>query len=422
MNLRNKLYDLIVVGGGTSGVAAAISAARLGLKTLIVEKNSFLGGAMTGGLVTPMMNNISLEDNNTLICELLNRLILTGDSAKYMDDNPGWFNPEIMKCVLDDLCVESNVDVLFDSFLQEVHVECEKISKIGIFFQGEIKYIESNYFIDATGDALLSKMAGISFDFGSNGKTQPLSLRFIMSGVDTLKFADFLEGVDSDESVTSVDRSNMQIQFTTAFTWDKNDYALNDLFQKALESGIITSAEAKYFQVFSIPGQPSSVAFNCPRLDFDFNPLDHLDVSKAYIEGRKSIRRIADFCVKMLPGFEESYVSNIANNLGVRDSRRVIGKYVLTQDDVGKQVENIAARSDYPFDIHSNEEGKSVLSGKHYYEVPLECLQVNELNNLFVIGRCISADFLMQSSLRIQPNCFAMGEFIGRYIADKVTS
>lgn len=415
MEVREK-YDLIVVGGGTSGVVCSVSAARSGLKVLLIEKNSFLGGTMTGALVTPMMRNLP-QENNSILAEILERLSSTGDSVNYQGDNSGWFNPEIMKCVLDDICEESNVEVLFDTVVISADILRKKLESVECFNKSGRKIFGAKYFVDATGDADLASLSGVPFEVGDYGRTQPVSLRFNMSGINIEKFAKWLENFDNDRNVTTVFRENSKIYLSTACTFDNKDWKLRPLFEKALETGTLKKSDCKYFQIFSIPGQNGAITFNCPRIDLLINPLKDKDISKALLEGRKSIRRIANFCQKFLPGFEDAYISTIANNLGVRDSRRIKGKYNLTYNDLSKVVETPVAKSDYPFDIHSNTQDKSILSKRAYYEIPLESLQVNEINNLLVVGRSISSDFLMQSSLRIQPNCFAMGEFAGKYIA-----
>ncbi len=412
----SQKYDLIVVGGGTSGVVCSISAARLGLKVLLIEKNSFLGGTMTGALVTPMMRNIA-QENNSIMLEILDRLAKTGDSVNYQGENEGWFNPEIMKCVLDDLCVESGVEVLFDTVVISADTLSTNLESVECFNKSGRKHFGAKYFVDATGDADLATLAGVPYEVGDYGRTQPVSLRFNMSGINIEKFSIWLENFDEDRNVTTVFKENGKTYLSTACTFDNKDWKLRPLMEKALEEGILKYSDCKYFQIFSIPGQNGAIAFNCPRIDLMVNPLKGEDISKALLEGRRSIRRIAKFCQKFLPGFENSYVSTIANNLGVRDSRRIKGKYSLSKDDLSRVVQNPVAKSDYPFDVHSNSQDKSILSKRAYYEIPLEALQVNEIDNLLVVGRSISSDFLMQSSLRIQPNCFAMGEFAGKYIA-----
>ncbi len=421
MEIKEK-YDLIVTGGGTSGVAAAVSAAKNGLKVLLIEKNSFLGGTMTGGLVTPMMKNLE-QDKISFMNEILERLAKTGDSINYEGNNPGWFNPEIMKCVLDDICQENQVDVLFDTIVISADSFGNKVESIECFNKSGRLYFGAKYFVDATGDADLAALLKIPFEVGDYGRTQPVSLRFNMSGINIEKFSLWLENYDTDREVTTVYKKDGKTYLSTACTFDGGkNWKLRPLFEKALEKKVLKYSDCKYFQIFSIPGQDGTISFNCPRIDLPINPLKSEDISKALIEGRKAIRRIAAFCKEFFPGFENAYISTIANNLGVRDSRRIKGKYYLKKDDLSRIMENPVTKSDYPFDVHSNSQDKSILSRRAYYEIPLESLEVNEFDNLLIIGRAISADFLMQSSLRIQPNCLAMGEFAGKYVAKKIKS
>lgn len=421
MEITEK-YDLIVAGGGTSGVAAAVSAAKEGLRVLLIEKNSFLGGTMTGALVTPMMKNLWQEEN-FFTNEILQRLAKTNDSVNYQGNNPGWFNPEIMKCVLDDICLEYGVEILFDTVVISADSFGKKVESIECFNKSGRQYFGAKYFIDATGDADLAALLKIPFDIGNYGQTQPVSLRFNMSGINIEKFALWLENYDTNREITTIYRENGKTFLSTACTFDsQKNWKLRPLFEKALEKKVLKYSDCKYFQIFSIPGQEGSISFNCPRIDFPVNPLKVKDISKALLEGRKAIRRIAAFCKEFLPGFEHAYISTIANNLGIRDSRRIHGKYCLKKEDLSRVMENPVAKSDYPFDVHSNSHDQSILSNRAYYEIPLESLEVNEFDNLLIIGRSISADFLMQSSLRIQPNCLAMGEFAGKHIAQKLKS
>lgn len=413
---NKKRYNLIVAGGGPSGVAVAISAARQGLQVLLIEKNTYLGGAMTGGLVMPMMRSIQNE-NSSILDELLSRLAQTGDSINYQNNNRGWFNPERVKMLLDMMVQEAGIDVLFDSVVLSVDYLKNKIEGIECFNKSGRIYYEADFFVDATGDADLASLAGVGFDSGNYGKNQPVSLRFNMGGVDLEKFANWLENFDQDRNVTTVFRDNNQIHLSTACTFDNANWALRPLFEKAIEEGVLEYKDANYFQIFTVAGQNGAIGFNCPRVPFDVNPLDANDTTKALMWARGAIFRLADFCKKYLVGFEKAYVSNIANNLGIRDSRRIKGKYILKEEDICRIMPNPVAKSDYPFDVHSTQKDKSILSRRAYYEIPLESLLVNEFDNLAVCGRCISCDFLMQSSLRIQPTCFAMGESLGLHIA-----
>lgn len=424
----NQNWDLIVTGGGTSGVAAAISAARYGCKVLIVEKNSFLGGTATGALVTPMMKNITQSGENLtqgIVLEVLDRLAKSGNSAAFKDGNPGWFNPEMLKCVLDDFCEENKVEILFDTVVLGTEVDNNNITSIKCWNKGGFSKLKSKYYIDATGDADLAALAGVPFE---SNEHQTMSLRFIMANVDLDVFAQWLTDIDPDSNVTAIDYHNYEtILLTTAHTWDNLDWKLRPFFTIAVKEGILEEEDAAYFQVFSIPGQKSAVAFNCPRISakHELDPLNPEDISYAYKQGRKQIRRIAEFCKKYLSGFEEAYISQIAPQLGVRDSRRINGLYKLTEEDIleAKKFDNAVAKSNYPVDIHAKEKGKNEL--KHlppdqYYEIPLESLIPVNIENLLIVGRCISTTFKAQASVRIQPNCWSMGEYASKYVADKI--
>lgn len=418
----NSKWDLIVAGGGTSGVAAAISAARNGSKVLIIEKNSFLGGTATGSLVTPMMKNIEISG---ILAEVIDRLTKTGNCAKHSNGNPGWFNPEMLKCLLDDFCEENNVEVLFDTVVLGAEVKDNNITSIKCWNKGGYSDLKAKYFIDATGDADLASLAGVPFE---SEEHQAFSLRFIMSNVDLDVFAQWLNDIDPDSGVTSIDYYKYEtLLLTTAHSSETSGWKLRPYFNMAVKEHVLEPSDASYFQVFSIPGQKDALAFNCPRISANkqLDPLNPQDISYAYKQGRKQIRHLVEFCKKYLQGFDDAYVSQIAPQIGIRDSRRIIGKYKLTEADIlhAKKFDDPVAKSDYPVDIHGTSSGKSELihlSAGEYYEIPLESLLPENINNLLVVGRCISATFRAQASIRIQPNCWAMGEYAGKYVSDKI--
>ncbi|OGI21626.1 MAG: hypothetical protein A2287_08690 [Candidatus Melainabacteria bacterium RIFOXYA12_FULL_32_12] len=438
------MWDLIVVGGGASGVAAAISAARQKCKTLLIEKMGFLGGTSTAALVTPMMRNMISNDQNLtngIYLEVLERLRETGHAATHTDGNPGWFDPEMMKCVLDDLCEESGVEVLFDTTVTNVKTQNDLLISVICLNKSGFSELKAKYFIDTTGDADVAALAGVPFELGDSDKTyhytfleeddhrhQALSLRFIMTNVDIEALGDWLKEVDPDSGISSVVQDKKgQILLTTAHTWEDKDWKLRPYFNQAVKDGVLKPEDGAYFQIFSIPGQKNAIAFNCPRIysEKNLNPLNMWDISYAQKMGRKQIRRIAEFCKIYLIGFKEAYISQIAPQLGIRDSRRIEGIYKLTEEDIfnAKKFNNPAAKSNYPVDIHSTEKGKSELKflpESEYYEIPVESLMTQQYTNLLVAGRPISATFRAEASLRIQPNCWALGETAGNLASEKI--
>mgnify|MGYP001805810695 CR=1 FL=1 len=417
-------YEVIVVGGGTAGCAAAYIAGKSGLRTLLVEKNIHLGGTMTSGLVIPAMNSSQNQINTDFYKALIKELKPLNGQATYMN-NPGWFNPELCKIALDRLMAKANVEVLFDTHIVGVNTLNKEIDGLMLSSNMLSVYIGAKYVVDATGNCDVAKLAGAEFIQNEN-EFQPVSLRFEMSGINLNTFSSWLLDYDKDRTVTTMQLIDGQIHLSTAYTWDtrpkdKIKWALEPLFLDAVKEKVLKDSDRSYFQLFTIPNMLSSVAFNCPRvyLDTDVNPLDNSDISKALIEGREAIVRIANFCKAYFPGFEKSYISNIADMLGVRVSRRIKGKYVYTINDLktGKKFENPVLISNYPIDIHSNKKGESVLEHSVVeYQLPMESLMSADFRNLFVAGRCLSADFHAHAALRIQPSCFSMGEGIAKWI------
>lgn len=417
----SKQYDVIIVGGGTAGCAVAYTSGKLGLKTLLIEKNIHLGGAITSGLVVPAMSSSENQINTEFFYALISELKKIGGQVTYLD-NPGWFNPELCKIALDRLMIKSNVEVLFNTSVLDVKYDSNIIHGVTISSNMLSEYIATSYIVDTTGNCEICELSNCNFIEKNERKFQPVSLRFEMGGINLKIFSKWLLDFDKDRNVTTSEVIDGHIHLSTACT-DSGNWALKPIFEDAVAKNVLKLEDTKYFQVFTVPGKPDGIAFNCPRICFEpeIDPLDNISVSKALQKGREAIIRISNFCKEYFPGFEKSYISNIADALGVRVSRRIKGKYVYTENDLksGKKFDNPVLIGNYPIDIHSNKEGESVLEhlNQDYY-LPIESLMSNDYDNLFVAGRCLSADFRAQAALRIQPSCFSMGEGVAKHIAD----
>ena len=426
-----KKYDLVVIGGGTAGCAAAYIAGKLGIKTLLIEKNIHLGGTMTSGLVVPAMYSGDNQINTDFFNDLVDEMHKFGGQITYQN-NKGWLNPELLKVVLDKMMKKSGVEVLFEATVKDIEINNNIIKNLYInkkilsAYNSSIENskkelfepIVARYIIDATGNCEIGKICNCNFLENEN-EIQPVSLRFILSNIDLDSFSTWLLELDNNKDVTTVEQIEGNIHLSTAYTWDTNkDWALKHIFNRAVEEGVLSDIDRNYFQIFTIPGMPDAVAFNCPRIVENIDPLDIYDRSKALMSARESILRLTQFCKKYLKGFKNAYISNIADELGVRVSRRIKGKYVYTIDDLrsGKTFEHPVLISKYPVDVHSSDKNSSTLEVVNEYSLPLEALMSADIDNLFVVGRCISTDFMSQGALRIQPSCFAMGEGVAKYI------
>jgi hypothetical protein len=201
--------------------------------------------------------------------------------------------------------------------------------------------------------------------------------------------------------------------------WDRN-FPLEPVFRKALNAGDIIYEDAAYWQVFGIPGRPDALAFNCPEIFEGVDGTNAYDLTNAQIYAKKTIMRYLKFYKKYFPGFENSYITEVAVQVGIRESRRIKGIYDLTDEDVilCRKFDDYIAKSNYPVDIHGFNLAKKHIDieGKDsipYYEIPYRCLVPIGVKSLLVAGRCISASFTAQSSLRIQPTVRAIGEAAG---------
>ena len=211
---------------------------------------------------------------------------------------------------------------------------------------------------------------------------------------------------------------------STAYTWDTNKkWALDPLFKQAVDDGILKNEDRNYFQVFTIPKMPGSIAFNCPRIYTKnvIDPLNNLEYTASLKSGRESILRLSNFCVKYLKGFENAYISSIADMLGIRVSRRLKGKYIFTIDNIksGRTFEHPVLISNYPIDVHSVKNNQSVLETVNKeYQMPVEAMISADYDDLFTAGRCVSADFYAQAAIRIIPSCMSMAEGLAKYILE----
>ncbi len=414
-----QTWDVIVVGGGTAGAIAGIAAARAGAKTLVVEALGSLGGSGTNAQVTPLMRNVSSGENlnRGITDELKQRLIARCDGAVDKNNNDNWFNPEGMKFVLERMLIEAGGEILYHTHFVASELEAKKISSVVVHNKDGLSRLKASMFIDATGDADVSVSAGVPFDAGdSDGIHQSMSLRFILGGVDLERLCGFL----ADHGQKQENQKFMHFWMV----WEKKS-SLEPLFRQAVTDGVLLERDGDYFQGFSIPGMPGCISFNCPRIDADLNDgASAWTLSRAQIDGKLAIDRLLNFCRKYLTGCEHSFIASYAPMIGVRETRRIRGEYILTLEDIleCKKFEDAICRNHYPVDIHTPR-GKKLVHERTgafpyfqpdaFHEIPYRSLIPLEVENLLVPGRCASATFEAQSAIRVQQNCHSMGEAAG---------
>lgn len=418
MEVGRKTYvsdetNVLVAGGGTAGVVAAIAAARGGMSVLLVEQFGALGGSASNALVTPLMDT-GIEGNPlcSSISEEINKRIAdmgfggTGSGS-------GFFDPEMLKFLLEEMAVEAGVKLLYYTYITDVVVKEGHIRGLIVENKGGRSVILAERVIDCTGDGDVCVKAGAKYckGDGKEGKNQPVSVRYMMDGVDIDRFSEYIKTYDLDFEYEKP-------YFHTASVWGRN-WALTPVFQKAYEAGDITYEDGAYWQVFGVPGKKHVLAFNCPEIFDRVDGTNPYDLTYAQIYAKKAIIRQTKFYRKYFSGFEDAYIANVAPMVGIRETRRIKCLYTLSDEDVfcQKKFADYIARSNYPVDIHGLkllcEEPNNSDKSEPFYEIPYRCLVVEGIKGLLTAGRCISSSFAAQGTLRIQPTARATGEAAG---------
>ena len=381
-----KKYDLVVIGGGFAGVAAALAAARAGAKVLIVEKSNCLGGAAVNCLVNPFMPYWTKMDGK--------RVDLSAGIFKEIHDRLEHHNAmskesfleEELKYILNEMVAEANIDLLFHAYIFKVEKCDENIASIVVATKSGEMHVEANYFIDATGDAQLAYLAGCPTVLGreSDHLCQPMTLCFRLGNVDVEKFYE----------------SGERLKIAHA---------------QSLAAGELINPRENIL-VFKTPIH-NVLHFNTTRV-VRKNPTSPVEVTEAEVLARQQVYEIYEFMKKHADGLENSFLMMTAAEIGVRESRMIVGDYVLTEQDCRNCVkfdDGIAA-CNYDIDIH-NPEGTGTshyyFPAGEYYTIPYRSLIPKSAENLLVAGRCISSDHGAQASYRIMPVVCCIGEAAG---------
>ncbi len=387
-----KHYDLIVAGGGLTGVSAAVRAAREGLSVLLIEKSGTLGGAISNNLVYPFMKYITpVDGKNKVLCAGIFAEMRERENAYKKCNAVYRFHPEYFKLLLDDMVSDAGVEVLFHATLFEANVagRCVKTVRVATTTSGVIE-LSADFFIDATGDGVLMAEAGCAYQLGreQDGLCQPMTTCFRMCGVDVELFR--------------AERPRLQ-----------------ELYKEAQARGEIKNPRE---DILTFTGIGEGVLhFNTTRVVKE-DPTDPFAVSRAEIVARRQIHEIVEFLKKNSKAFEHATLVSVATEIGVRESRKLLGEYVLTADDLLSLTifEDAVALGNYDIDIHNPAgTGTNIHYFKEgeYYSIPYRSFLPKELDNLLVAGRCLSATHEAQAAVRVMPICACMGDAVGTAIA-----
>lgn len=385
-------YDVIVCGGGPAGVAAAVSSARMGAKTLLLERGGCLGGFWTRGLLTWL---IDTEGKEGLLSEVLDRLVECADGVRL--DTPKRFtaDTEKTKYFFEVLCREAGVQVLYHTLLTDAVTENGRITHVLTESKDGAVAYGAGIFVDTTGDGDLGFFAGASFDLGNDeGKTQPMSLICQLGGIKGEELVPF----DSRKSKKTKPR----------------------MLEELSKAGITPSYRAPLLAVLS--EEYGTFGF---MVNHEYGSgLSTEEVSCGTMAAREELHRIVDGLRGLGGIWEKVHITATADAIGVREGRRIHGLYTVTAEDVieGKQFSDGICTVNFRTDVHSlkPEEGKTddrYGKGHPPYQIPLRALISADRSNLLMGGRCISGDFVAHGSYRVAGPAFRTGEVAGRLAA-----
>lgn len=405
--------DVLVVGGGPAGIIAAQAAAEDGLNVTLIDSRSFVGGNMTIGL--PILGFLGQKGNQIikgLPQKFIDRLRKKDAASEHrpcpLHMSLTLVEPEAVKNVGLEALHDSGVNVLLYVFFAGVIMDGDTLKGVIIESKSGREVILAKTIIDCTGDADVAFRAGVDCEQGNEtGGAQPPTLMFCMGGVDTEKLR---------MSIAEEPRTYLTDFIPAEYFGQNNQFivvGLRSVMEKAREAGYHLPVE----RTILITGlREGEVWVNMSRINgVDGTNPESLTFGET--EGRKQVEEIQRYLTEYVPGFENANFTKMAPFLGIRETRRIIGKYVLTADDIlsCRRFEDSIAVASYPLDIHHPEGGGCTLTWcGDSYDIPYRSLIPNKIENLIVAGRCISTTHEAMSAIRVMAPCMAMGEAAGR--------
>lgn len=386
--------DVIVCGGGPAGFAAAVSAARSGATVRLIELQGFLGGVWTAGLMTHFIDS---EGKGGLMYELL-------DAQKHANVvQARYFDPEITKLWLEKFCMDAGVLPIYHTRVVAAIKEKGRLTTVITENTSGRQAWQADVFIDATGNGDLAALAGCSYDLGhpETGLTQPMSLNAIIAGIK-------LEDLRANNFIQKPGQGGSQHK--------------KNLLEEIRKAGADCSYESP--TIFSIREDLFSIMSNH---EYKISSLDAQEITFATIRARAEINRQIDALRNMGGMWKNLRLVATADQIGIRESRRIHGRYTVTQEDLirGARFEDAVCRVKFGVDVHAldPEKNKSIEEKKFKsqpYDIPLRSLIAKDVDGLMMAGRCISGDFYAHASYRVTGNAVAMGESAGKVAASAV--
>ncbi len=383
--------DVLVVGSGSAGATAAITAAHFGVSVTLVERYGFMGGISTQvldtfyGFYTPGSNPRKVVGGipDLVVDELIKRKAAIYRPNTYGAGQGITYDPEILKVVWEQLATQVGVRLYYHALVVDVIREGDSIGGVVIASKAGLFRLLATVVIDASGDADVAARMDVPFESSKDGPIQSLTTTFKLINVDI-------------EKAKSVKKAELHAKM-----------------QQAAELGYDLPRKEGSVHITPLPGV---MATNMTRVR-DVDPLDLYQLSKAEIEGRRQALEYARFLIEQIPGYEKAALGGLSTQIGIRESRRIFGEYRLTRADVlsARKFEDVIAQCGAPIEEHhaGQDTRWEYLPEGETYHIPYRCLLPQKVEGLLVAGRCLSADHDAHASVRSMGQCMAMGQAAG---------
>ncbi|MGC8568102.1 MAG: FAD-dependent oxidoreductase [Candidatus Micrarchaeia archaeon] len=401
-------YDLVVAGGGPAGLGAAFVAAKIGLKTAIVERHPSLGGNWTNGYVLSILGIYTYSGKTKIVGGIADEVIsklqsFSGTKGKVGNFVP--FRPDEMKLALEEMAEELGIDIFYGSILSSAYVNNKTIE----YVEAKTKYstykIYAKMFVDATGDADLCELCNLRTMEGreNTGTHQEATIPFRIANVNQEKVIGYSK-IHPDEIAVVLDEESKLSRIRI----------LPKLVEKAKSEHNLYLPHANSEFLFNTSKDGEFVC-NATHVNIsDFKNAE--EISKATKDAREQIVSSLKFFASSIEGFENSYLIDSAPSIGLRETRRAIGEYVLSKNDVinNARFEDAIVRCGHPIEVHDPDKGVYYImlsnGNDSWYEIPYRAIVVKNIDNLFAVGRCLSAEFEAQASARVTGTAMGMGQ------------
>ncbi|MFH0963121.1 MAG: FAD-dependent oxidoreductase [Planctomycetota bacterium] len=446
-----KSYEVIVAGGGPAGCVAALAAARQGAKTLLVERAGYLGGMLTGGMVgssgiytvapgtmkvyTEIRRRLAKRPDSVQLIrgiprEIMRRLISIGGGIGYDGEVPAYVAVHVptLKMMLVEMMEEAGVELLLYGPVVGPILDGKRVSGVIVEGKGGREGIRAKVVVDATGDGDVAARAGAAFEHGRKQDQEAINMTvmFTMGGIDMEKFireemerepenpaGEAWPPVPRAELIRGLRKGNAY-WFGTAGELSKRPSvpaALRDEIDRFTWSTNKTRGH-----IFACNSPIKDELFINVTEVFKKTGTSSWDLTEATRIGYKEIQLLARMYKAGVAGFEKAYIREIAPMMGVRETRRITGDYVLTGEDVrvGRKFPDGVAGSSHPIDTSEDNQGRfEKLHGGAYFEVPYRSLLVAGFDGIVTAGRCISTDHDAIGSIRCTGSCMSIGQASG---------